>query len=29
MHLTAHEIVTDHWPDADVVTTFDWTADHR
>jgi hypothetical protein len=28
-HLTAHQVITDHWPDADVVTTLDWTADHR
>ena|ERR1700730_2519807 len=28
-HLTAHEVVIDHWPDADVVTTLDWTADHQ
>ena len=28
-HLTAHEIVTDHWPDGDVVTELDWAADHK
>ena len=25
-HLTAHQVITDHWPDADVVTMLDWTA---
>jgi hypothetical protein len=28
-HLAAHEIVTDHWPDGDVVTELDWAADHK
>jgi hypothetical protein len=28
-HLTAHEVVTDHWPDGDVVTELDWAADHK
>ncbi len=28
-HLTAQETDVEHWPDGDVITTFNWTADHQ